>query len=135
MNFPAGPHAFPANFTGTREGKKPGAAWRMPLKLPLNECRGTHAQWLCSAPSHARETSAKFSGVTVCAGPEREAQRGGHNSDSSYTRCGTHAWAMTLCRSLPTRGKVLQSSPSTRAVNVVRLTSKRANVEDIHRIP
>lgn len=31
---------------------------------------------------------------------------------------------MALCRSHPTRGKVLQSSPLARAVNVVRLASK-----------
>lgn len=124
MHSPAGPHAFPADFSGIREGKKPGAEWRMPLRLPLNGCRSTHARWLCNARSHARETFAKFSGVTVWSGPEREAQRGGHNSDSSYTRCGTHAWAMGLCKYRPTRGKGLQSSPLTWAINVMRLASK-----------
>lgn len=124
MHSPAGPHAFPANFSGTRENKKPGAARRMPLRLPLNGCRSTHARWLCNARSHARETSAKFSGVAVFAGPGRETQRGRHNPDSSYTRCGTHAWAMALCKSHPTCEKVLQSSPLTRVVYVVRMTSK-----------
>lgn len=46
------------------------------------------------------------------------------NSDSSYTRCGAHAWAMGLCKSHPTHGKVLQSSLLTRAVNVMRLAIK-----------
>lgn len=133
---PPDPTRFPRTLAAPGRVKNQVQRGGCPSGCPLNGCRSTHARWLCNARSHARETSAKFSGVTVCAGPGRETQRGGHNPDSSYTRCGTHAWAMALCKSHPTCGKVLQSSPLTRVVNVVRLASKGGlSTEDTHQIP